>query len=77
MDKKNIETLEKIVDRQGDCLDSNICQHCPFMQKCLPTFLSRTTRATKTERFEFALDALTNIALLDEDTDGEYFNNRD
>jgi len=77
MNKDTIDLLEEILEKRGNCLDSPMCKRCPFKRKCLPTFLRKTTRATKAERMSLALEVLTNAALLDEETDGEYFDHRE
>lgn len=79
MSDKDVKLLEEIVSKKGDCLNRFLCERCPFRRKCLPTFLNKTTRATKAERMVLALETLTNAALLDEDIDdsGEYFDNRE
>jgi len=76
MSEKDIELLEEIVNKKGDCLNRRLCERCPFRRKCLPTFLDRTTRVTKAERMILALETITNAMLFDEDSDGEYFDNR-
>lgn len=66
--KTHEETLEKIVELEGDCLDSKYCSVCPFASKCLPEFLKTPRqRPSKPERFQMALDVLARNALLNDD----------
>jgi hypothetical protein len=64
---KNLQTLEKIVELKGDCLDSKLCNQCPFKSKCLPQFLNFKNRPTKEERFNLALDNIVNTTIMEED----------
>ena len=64
---KNLNILEKIVELGGDCLDSKLCNNCPFKRRCLPQFLYKESRPTKEERFNLALDNITNITLMGEE----------
>lgn len=65
---QQIAILEKIVELEGDCLKADMCRECPFARNCLPEFLkTRRERPSRPERFNMALDKLTNISLLDDD----------
>jgi hypothetical protein len=65
--KKHEETLDKIIDLDGDCLDAKICEVCPFASLCLPDFLHTSKRPTKQERVQMALDTLTRNHLMADD----------
>lgn len=72
MKENTLKVLEKIVELQGDCLKVHLCTSCPFKTRCLPEFLnSAEKRPSKKERFNLALDAITNSALF-EDHEPEY-----
>lgn len=72
MNEKHISILEAIVELKGDCLDAHLCKQCPFKKQCLPNFLQdKQKRPTQKERFNLALDTITNISLLG-DQDIEY-----
>jgi hypothetical protein len=63
-----IQILEKIVELKGDCLKADMCRDCPFAKQCLPEFLKvKRERPSKQERFNMALDKLTNISLFDDE----------
>ena len=68
MEEKQKRVLNKIVEIEGNCLTSILCNDCPFRKKCLPEFLARKTRPTRRERYEMASDLLARVELmLDED----------
>ena len=68
MDARQKSVLNQIVDKEGDCLTSALCNHCPFRENCLPEFLAKETRPTRKERYEMASDTLARIGLMfDED----------
>lgn len=72
MKDQDLQVLEKIIELQGDCLKADLCRSCPFRKKCLPEFLKIVShRPSKKERFNLALDAVTNTALFD-DSDISY-----
>jgi hypothetical protein len=69
MKDETIEILEKVIDLGGDCLDAQLCKKCPFKRKCLPNFLQeKQQRPTQKERFNLALDTITNISLLEDES---------
>lgn len=59
------DTLEEIVQVQGQCLDSKRCQKCPFRAICLPEFLNPTPPSTP-QRLKMAQDILTHHYLIDD-----------
>jgi len=61
-----MEVLEKIVRLKGNCLSVLICTHCPFKKECLPSFLDKESRFSQKKRFNIALSALANAAILDD-----------
>ena len=64
MDDEQIKVLNNIVEKNGDCLTSALCNQCPFRRKCLPEFLQKNTRPSRKERYEMASDTLARISLL-------------
>ena len=64
--KEDKDILEKIVVKEGDCLNGNeLCLRCPFRPKCLSKFLNRTNPTTG-YRLTKALDALGDDLLEDD-----------
>jgi hypothetical protein len=72
MKDEKIEILETIIKLKGDCLSAKLCNACPFKKKCLPQFLDYANRPSQEERFNLALDIITNTALMDDDTEIEF-----
>ena len=66
MDNKQLDTLEKIVELGGDCLDHRLCDYCPFRKKCLPEFVTGKPMSQK-ERLNVALDTLVRRSVLDDE----------
>lgn len=63
------QILTEILDADGLCLSGERCRACPFRQSCLPEFLCAPhTRPSKEKRVAMALDAITNIDLLEDET---------
>jgi len=58
------KVLNKIVEKEGNCLINLLCDICPFRTKCLPEFLDKTTVPTRKERYEMAADMLARIDLM-------------
>jgi hypothetical protein len=63
-DDKN--TLEEIVELDGECLDGVRCRRCPFRAICLPEFLNPIP-PSQPQRLKMAQDVLTHHYLIDED----------
>jgi hypothetical protein len=59
---KNV--LNKIVEKEGNCLTNLLCDICPFRTKCLPEFLDKKTAPSRKERYEMAADMLARIELM-------------
>jgi hypothetical protein len=68
LDDKQKAILNKIIEKEGDCLTSYLCISCPFRTKCLPEFLDRSTRPSHKERYMMAADAITRIELMLDET---------
>jgi len=58
-------TLEEIVQLDGQCLDSKRCQRCPFRAMCLPEFLN-VVPPSEPQRLKMAQDILTHYYLIDD-----------
>lgn len=65
------QVLDKIIELEGNCLLSGMCQHCPFRSKCLPEFLNIKTPSEE-KRMNLALSVVTNIALSESTDISEY-----
>jgi len=65
LSKQDTDTIQEIVDKDGDCLDSKRCCRCPFRAKCLPEFLNPDV-PSKTQRLEYAINVLAFHSLLDD-----------
>ena len=64
LSRKDAATLQEIIDLDGDCLNSNRCNKCPFRKICLPEFLN-TISPTTHQRAKMALDVIAHHALVD------------
>lgn len=62
------DTLEEIVELDGQCLDSKRCQRCPFRAICLPEFLNPVP-PSQPQRLKMAIDVLAHHCLIDEEED--------
>lgn len=68
--KSDKDTLEEIVQLDGQCLDSKRCQRCPFRVICLPEFLNPVP-PSQPQRLKMAMDVLTHHYLVDDEIDVE------
>ena len=68
--KSDKDTLEEIVQTDGQCLDSKRCQKCPFRAICLPEFLNPVP-PSQPQRLKMAIDVLTHHYLIDDEIDVE------
>lgn len=68
LNKQDISILEKIVDLEGNCMDSMRCGKCPFRSLCLPDFLNPVPPTTQ-QRAKMAIDVLTHHSLMGEDVE--------
>ncbi len=59
-------TLEEIVQTDGQCLDSNRCRRCPFRAICLPEFLNPVP-PSQPQRLRMAQDVLAHHYLIDDE----------
>jgi hypothetical protein len=64
------DTLEEIVQKDGNCLDSKRCAKCPFRAICLPEFLAPVTPSPP-QRLKMAMDVLTHHYLIDDEIEVE------
>ena len=71
MNDKHLNTLEKIVALDGNCLTDQMCRACPFAKKCLPEFVVGRPLSRK-QRLEAALDKLAKLSLMDDDNEEIY-----
>lgn len=60
------DTLEEIVQVNGECLNSKRCQLCPFRVNCLPEFLNPVP-PSEPQRLKMAQDILTHYYLIDDE----------
>jgi hypothetical protein len=67
LSKNDTDILEKIVELDGNCIDSKRCKVCPFRAMCLPEFVYPNPPSQE-QRRKMAMDVLTHHALMDEDT---------
>lgn len=63
MEDKEIKTLEKIIEKQGDCLDPHICVDCPFVTECYISFVNHN-RLSRKKRVDMAADVLVERNIL-------------
>jgi hypothetical protein len=59
--------LIRIVEIEGNCLVSTLCDECPFRKSCLPEFLDKKKRPSRKERYEMAADTLARLDLMLDD----------
>lgn len=59
--------LERIVELEGNCMESQRCKLCPFRGMCLPEFVHQNP-PTPEQRTKMALDVLAHHALVDDQT---------
>jgi hypothetical protein len=64
LEHRHKKVLNKIVEKEGNCLINLLCDVCPFRTKCLPEFLDKKTVPTRKERYEMAADMLARIELM-------------
>lgn len=64
LEYKYKRVLNIIVDKEGDCLTSKLCNDCPFRAKCLPEFLDKKAIPSRKERYEMAADMLARVELM-------------
>ena len=64
------DTLEEIVQLDGQCLDSKRCQRCPFRAICLPEFLNPVP-PSQPQRVKMAGDVLAHHYLIDDEMEVE------
>ena len=64
------DTLEEIVQLDGQCLDSKRCARCPFRAICLPDFLNPIP-PSQPQRLKMAIDVLTHCCLIDDELEVE------
>lgn len=69
MNSSEIDTLNEIVELEGDCLMYERCRKCPFKVQCHRSIVrSYNGPFGKPQRLAAALDALFNLAVMgDED----------
>lgn len=65
LSQNDSQILEKIVELDGKCMDSQRCKLCPFRVMCLPEFINPKP-PTPEQRKKMALDVLTHHALVDD-----------
>ena len=70
LNNKDTESLQEIVDLDGNCMNSARCTKCPFRAMCLPEFLNPNPPTTN-QRAKMALDVLTHHSLLEEEVDAK------
>lgn len=71
----DLDALQEIVEREGNCLDAKLCSRCPFKSKCLPEFI-KDSPPTKNQRMMLALDAITCSQLMDDDIDVDKYSDQ-
>jgi hypothetical protein len=70
LNKGDKDTLQEIIDTDGQCLDSKRCARCPFRAICLPEFLNPVP-PSQPQRLKMALDVLTHHYLIDDEVEVE------
>ena len=65
LSKSDASILDKIIELNGKCMDSQRCKLCPFRAMCLPEFINPRP-PTQEQRATMALDVLTHHALVDD-----------
>lgn len=66
LDSDDQKTLQEIVEKEGNCLDSKRCRVCPFRAQCLPEFLYPNP-PSQPQRLKMALKVLTHHFLIDQE----------
>jgi len=64
MDNK-LEKINKIIELDGHCYNSETCLMCPFLPKCAHEILCFRNLPSNKERVEFAITEIVNDILLD------------
>ena len=59
--------LERIIEKDGHCLETNTCRYCPLRSKCLVSYFDKNKMITPQTRVNMALDIITRKNLLDDD----------
>lgn len=66
MTEKEIAVLEKIVEKEGNCLSAPLCEACPFRLECLPPFIVPNKQVlSEGKRCQMALSALNSMVFED------------
>ena len=58
-----IELLQGIIERDGDCIDASWCVICPFAEKCVLNAVTKARLLPKEERVRRAVDKLFTYEL--------------
>jgi hypothetical protein len=70
LNKRDTDSLQEIVNLDGNCMNSIRCARCPFRAICLPEFLNPIPPTTQ-QRAKMALDVLAHHALVEEEADAK------
>ena len=61
--ESQIELLQGIIERDGDCIDASWCVMCPFAEQCVLNAVTKARLLPKEERVRRAVDKLFTYEL--------------